>query len=222
MRRIIQIFLGTLLCVGAILVPVRASAEVISITADQKAQYTAIWDQWGVLKKTQSQLLAKLSAGQAWDSLKGGVAKSARTVNQSGKTVTVLTYGDGSIVISTIDNPSLAPSSSGGITPNSIGYCTITGGSYWYDYENCAATINHVIYGMEFYFSYQGGGSSSSITNYYGPAGWVTMGSLGGGSIAKTSSTSIRAFQNFNTPIFSGTICDGVTVRGASASEFAC
>ncbi|MDO5285615.1 MAG: hypothetical protein Q4G45_02180 [Actinomycetia bacterium] len=223
MKKIASVLVALLL--GALTICVRpdpALADSGGLTKDQVSTMVATWNKWGVTKETQDHLLTKLRQNEPWDSLRGVAPVAKKEFVHNERAVTVSTYPDGSISILEIDLPRDAADDRGP-SPQSIHRCTVAGGSYWYQYSDCAATWHLVVYGFEFYFSYAGSGTHSTILDYHGIAGWVIGGSMGAGSLTKVNSTTVRVIQAFTMAGAAGwTACREVRVRGRSAHEVYC
>lgn len=181
--------------------PVSATAA----PTDDYSQVVAALTQYGVPAATQNQLVHKLQQGVLWDSLKGGKPASVRQSTQSGYTTTVSTYPDGSIVVSTVSAPSVptqGASSSQTVTPQSVSGCSYSGGSYWYSYTGCLASITVILASMTYHFDYQGSYSTSTITNYYGLATSYNIpgGTVSGKQLYSVSSTMVRGAADYSSP----------------------
>lgn len=99
----------------------------------------SFWDQYGVDSDTQSKLLDKLEAGQAWDNV-AGTAVSSRVTSSRTADTTIKTFKDGSITVTTQEKA--APSKGGATIQADKQGCTYSSGSGYSRASGCSITNN--------------------------------------------------------------------------------
>lgn len=178
------------------------------------------WDRYGVDQATQTRLFAELQAGEMWDVLvEGSEPVSTETSTTNGVTTTLYTYADGSIAVTTVDNPGANAGRGGGASPASVTKCSYSGGSYWYSYTDCQAKEGIGIIEMWFYFDYSGSYGTSSITDYWGASATCTGCSVSNKTLRKKSSTRIDYTMDVSIPIAGQTTVGmRLTISGPNAT----
>lgn len=141
------------------------------LNESESEQARSFMTKYGVDDATQDNLLAKLKRGQAWDALNGEsspVSEETTTVDQ--EQVTIKTYADGSIEVSSGLNISeLKSAAAGDISTFSIGSCDqILGSGPVTYYYGCHAWDGVTLIKLGFYLDFYIG-SSAKITQIWGP-----------------------------------------------------
>jgi hypothetical protein len=186
-----------------------ASAHASIATGDVAAMRTT-WDRYGVPTTTQDRLLDALSDGRIWDSLTGAapVGTSERVV--AGSTVTVDTFADGSIRVTTVEQP-VDPSSRA-----SIGGCRTMSGSHYDSTIQCTVSTNVVVSTAGYAVTYhQVQGGASSINSVTGITATCYGGTCGSKSVAINRKT-----QSGNSPAYSTGRWKWTAVNGVGSKDF--
>ncbi len=164
-------------------VPTLSAADQAAID-NVRAQLTS----FDIAPLVQQQLIKKLLSGLTLDSDNGSapVSQSAKTIK--GKTVTRYVYSDGSVAISSIEQPVVVRESTvpifgtpqaGQVTPNSITGCTL----YYYPplqdyhYTFCLVNWNAATWSMSYYADYEYYTQGCWIWSLYGQH-WGGIGSF--------------------------------------------
>jgi hypothetical protein len=160
-----------------------------TLTADQKAEITETFNQYGVPESTQTALIKKFEAGQPWDSMLTDKDPISVRTNKSATSVeTVSTYRDGSIAIQTA--PLFAESAS---TVRSISGCQYSRSGSTLRWKGCDANVNLVVISMGFVFDYQNTNHKNpKITGYRAYHYFVIGCSLGDFRFDRMSASSVR------------------------------
>jgi hypothetical protein len=143
------------------------STASVKVSASVIKKIRATWKTYGVSKKTQDKLIAKLKAGKTWDSLKKSKAKKTKHYDKGGYAIRVYTYADGSIRVAKakLRIKTTAPSGSSAVSVSAAD-ATITDckvyylSHYTYELKGCHATADFVLYKFWADFDYivaQGG-----------------------------------------------------------------
>lgn len=137
------------------------------------------WASHGVSAEVQDALVAELESTGAVDSMEPGAEPvSVHSEDTGGATVTVATFPDGSISVSTIEKPlELKP---GQIAPMaSVSGCTTNSGPGYVTYKSCTVAADNGIFRMSFLVSYEKyQGASAQIL-----AAWSAKATSGTGTI---------------------------------------
>lgn len=120
MKRILVRLLCVAFVVGATLTPSPVAAT--DFHASDRAVLEQFLTENGVSANTRSKLLTAWEAGEPWDSSREGVdPTSVMTRTSRGETTEVVTYPDGSILVTTLQTAQ--PRGTGAVSPMAIGGC---------------------------------------------------------------------------------------------------
>lgn len=122
---------------------------------EQRTELMARMGDYGVPAGTQAALLRKLEAGEPWDSLAGSEAVDVRTVVSAQGRETIAVFEDGSVAVTTMEEPQATASGSNPINPGSVSGCTVTGvGTVKRTLRNCLVEFDVLLTGMSFRANY--------------------------------------------------------------------
>jgi len=147
----------------------------------------------GVDTQTQDRLMAKLLAGEDWDSVTGAEPVSERTEIVGDQEVTTRIYADGSPAISSIEVPQVIGSSG---APRSVSGCREGAGAGNFPFYDCRVQTNTALYSITFLSD----GRRSSIgqaqvTNYRQIGYWT-----GAATVNSTRFNLVRRDQSGTSP----------------------
>jgi hypothetical protein len=171
-RTLIAIATGLALTLGA------ASSAVADVP-DPYEEARAFWTSHGVPAEVQDTLVDELSTTGAIDAIRHGVDPvSVETLDESDATVTVSTFPDGSISVTSVEKPVVVPP--GQITTQaSIAGCTAQGGSGYVNYTGCVVSADAAIFKIAFKASYSvPNGASAKITSTWGAQATSGVGTI--------------------------------------------
>jgi hypothetical protein len=161
-----------------------APRSTSSANSDQVdvAYFQAWLARYNVDAPTRARLIEKLKSGQLWDSMKAGaIPVSQIHRSTSSEDISVATFTDGSIVVSSIEKPTVA--APGVIVPYVIGGCTVSSGTGFSVFTGCTISQDSGTVLLTFkasYEKYTGGAKIDSATNptvvaHYGSASSPTL-----------------------------------------------
>lgn len=174
-----------------------ARADGVVSSPDENA-IREFYSAYGVSAKVQDAVIAGLRAGTLPLSDAGGTPVKTEVVSRDSEVVTLLTYADGSISVSTVSNLAAKKNlSSSGVSPMSVSGCTRTVNTFADYYKNCIAKHKTALLTIAFRFDYQNiRGTGSSITSYCCEEHSAIGGSYSG-SFSKINSTTLRYSGTF-------------------------
>lgn len=162
-------------------------------TPDVRDFYT----KYGVDEATQDRLIASMEEGDLIDALSSGEEPvSAEEILRDGVIEVVYTYQDGSVAVTSLENPE--PLLPGSISPRAVSGCTINSGSGYVTATNCLVNHTAAYASLSFRANYQRYASATggSISPRYGTD--VISSTIG--SISSQSLTLVRANSTATEP----------------------
>lgn len=198
MARPLRRILATLSIASLAFLPSVATAQTLpelpiesgSTTTSDTAELRAFLTQWGVNPETQTHLLEKYASGIPWDSMTG--ASPVLVEEQVGvrATTTIERYSDGSVAVTTIDNPQ----ANGNPLLRGISSCrTAYSNHYEVKHVGCYGNVDIGVGQMGFHFDrVSNPGTLARITNYYGMQHRVVGGSLSNHRLEQFSAQRVR------------------------------
>lgn len=147
--------IAALVVVASGLAPASATSDV-----EPDHQFTSVREFWtanGVSTATQEALVDKLGSGELIDANKA-VAEpvSVESTWTDGREVTVATFPDGSIVVTSAEQPRTpAPGQISTQAGAVYGNCKVTSGSGWINYKNCEVVGDSGTYRIGFNVTYE-------------------------------------------------------------------
>lgn len=198
-----------------------ARADGIVPTPDEDA-IRSFYSSYGVSAAVQDDVIAGLRAGVVPLSDAGGDPVRTKVVSRtSEEVVTLLTYADGSIAVSTVSNMAVkkAAAGSGGVTPMSVTSCTQTSNSFAIYYKNCIAKHKTTLLTIAFRFNYENIRGSGANISWWCCEEHSAIGGSYSGRFTKINSTTLRYTGTFvyYSGIASVTRWMQVRVSGSSA-----
>lgn len=167
-----------------------------STTTSNTAELSAFLTQWGVSPETQRHLLEKYASGIPWDSMTG--ASPVVVEEQVGvrATTTIERYSDGSVVVTSIDNPQANENSLlRGVSSCRIAYSN----HYEVKHVGCYGNVDYGAAQMGFHFDrVSNPGALARITNYYGMQHRIIGGALSNHRLEQFSPQRVRYSADFS------------------------
>ncbi|QDW62314.1 hypothetical protein [Oerskovia sp. KBS0722] len=122
---------------------------------DPYAVVRAFWTSHHVAAEVQDTLVAELATTGSVDAMEAGAEPvSVRTDDTGSATVSIATFADGSIAVSSIEKP--PDPQPGQISPRASVYgCSATTGSGYATYKNCTVGSDNGIFKMNFLVNYE-------------------------------------------------------------------
>ncbi|MCC4909083.1 hypothetical protein [Microbacterium sp. cx-59] len=145
---------------------VGSAANAAEITSDDSAAFEEFYDRYGVDDATQQRLIQVLESGELLDSMTSG-AEPVSTVetDAEGSTEIISTFEDGSISVTSLEKPSVAPSD-GTVAPRAVSGCTLYNGGGFASYSNCLVSNGNGTTSLQFRADYSRSANSASISNW--------------------------------------------------------
>lgn len=146
----------------------------------------------GVSNSDQEELIFKLRSGVLWDSFNPAITPVSKTIEKRDSRVyTIERFQDGSIIVSGIDDLSLA--SNGAISPMTVYGCNYSGSAYAGYWKNCKTDVNYGIIRLGFTFNYENVRDvGSRITSYHTPFFSAIGGTMSNPTFNRRSSGVVR------------------------------
>lgn len=195
--------------------------ETITVSAEDISYLDDFLTDYGVSPENRAQLISKFQTGEAWDSLTG-IPVSTDTFKQGFDVVTVDTYADGSISVSTApDLEAIAQESASDSLARSVHGCSFSGSNYAGYWNNCMADVNQGVIRLYFTFDYQNvRDQGAKITAYRNAGHHVVGATIAPGGFARQSNTAVRynATVNYYGGIGSQSVWIQANVSGNQAS----
>lgn len=165
-----------------------AHATPPPVAPPELAELVELYTLHGVDPETTSELVAEILAGNLPDSVTGGIPDSVSTQETPEGTVSVETFGDGSILVSTIEaadesNPT------GIIQPRAISGCRDFSSGGYVSKQGCTISQATGLFTMSFKADYSFWGSGASIGNAHSPAVQAWYGTATLPTLNRTSAT---------------------------------
>lgn len=136
-----------------------AAASTAAVAApavpDPYESARAFWSEHGVSEQVQQSLVEKLNETGTIDAISFAMEPVTVETQQSGTAeVTVATFEDGSIAVTSFENPD--PTTEDSIVGRAVhGNCQVTSGSGWATYKNCEVVSDAGVYRIGFKVTYE-------------------------------------------------------------------
>lgn len=203
MKRVVLLASSMALTLGLALPAQAAHADGGSgnaLTASEENELRSFMAQHGVSESTQDSLITDFIDGKMWDSLTNADPVDTEVMDQGKDVVTVETYADGSIAVSTVPDFDEAPKEEGGfVGPMSVHGCQYSGSTYAAYWTNCQADVNLGVIRQGFYFNYEYvNGLPSKITRYWGKYHHIIGGDLSNHRFIKFDDQHVRYAADYS------------------------
>ncbi len=158
---------------------VSSPASAASSQTDVLGEARDFFESYGLSEETIDSLEHKLATEGTLHSMDGSDPVDVQVTETATATVTLETFEDGSIRVSSVDKPLEAGEDDGIFMPMAISQCQGRSGSGYVSQSNCLAFSSNGVTSMRFRFDYShSNGGPSSISSGHSAASSSTYGSI--------------------------------------------
>jgi hypothetical protein len=177
---------------GALLVSALFAAPASATPQDDFGPTREFFEDYGVPSDTAEALIAKLKAGESWESTKkDAVAVSEKTEVTADSVESVKTFSDGSITVTAIGGDAGTPKGTVSTQADKYHKCARTQqGSGYVNYYECTVSGKNGLLEMVFHADYTRTPSGAIINRAYSPYAYTTGGTAATPSLSVTRKNS--------------------------------
>lgn len=137
------------------LATISTTATAAPVATDPYESARVFWSEHGVSEQIQQSLVDKLNESGTIDAISQDAEPvSVENRRVAGAEVTVATFEDGSITVTSFESPDPVPE--GSIASRAVyGNCQVTSGSGWASYKNCEVVSDAGVYRIGFKVTYE-------------------------------------------------------------------